>query len=44
MVRTKPVPLVERYLRRVVDERINARGEIERALYPADAYRQAWRH
>jgi N-methylhydantoinase A len=37
---TKPVPLVERYLRRVVDERINARGQVERALDPADAERQ----
>ncbi len=37
---TKPVPLVERYLRRVVDERIDARGHIERALNEADAIRQ----
>ncbi len=37
---TKPVPLVERYLRRVVDERIDARGKIERALDLADAERQ----
>jgi N-methylhydantoinase A len=35
----KPPPLVERYLRQVVDERINAVGEIERALEPADAER-----
>ena len=35
----KPPPLVERYLRQVVDERINAAGEIERALDPADAER-----
>src|SRR5437868_9668279 len=34
---TKPAPLVERYLRKVVDERINYRGEIERPLDPADA-------
>ncbi|MSQ21607.1 MAG: hydantoinase/oxoprolinase family protein [Betaproteobacteria bacterium] len=37
---TKPVPLVERYLRRVVDERIDARGNIERVLDAADAERQ----
>src|SRR5919199_364170 len=36
---TKPPPLVERYLRKVVDERVNAAGEIERALDPADAER-----
>ena len=36
---TKPAPLVERYLRKVVDERINYRGEIERVLDPADAAR-----
>ncbi len=29
---TKPAPLVERYLRQVVDERIDATGHIERAL------------
>src|SRR5215213_5631152 len=29
---TKPAPLVERYLRRVVDERIDHRGQIERAV------------
>src|SRR3982750_2209864 len=29
---TKPPPLVERYLRKVVDERINAAGDIERPL------------
>src|SRR5436305_8759758 len=34
---TKPVPLVERYLRKVVDERIDHRGQVERALDPADA-------
>ena len=33
----KPPPLVERYLRVVVDERIDARGRIETALDPADA-------
>ena len=31
----KPAPLVERYLRQVVDERVDARGRIERALDPA---------
>jgi N-methylhydantoinase A len=36
---TKPAPLVERYLRQVVDERIDHRGEVERALAPADAER-----
>src|SRR4051812_26946519 len=36
---TKPAPLVERYLRKVVDERINYRGEVERGLDPADAER-----
>jgi N-methylhydantoinase A len=36
---TKPVPLVERYLRKVVDERIDHRGHVERALAPADAER-----
>jgi Hydantoinase/oxoprolinase N-terminal region len=33
---TKPEPLVERYLRQVVDERIDHKGRIERALDPAD--------
>ncbi len=33
----KPVPLVERYLRIEVDERVNARGEITRPLDPSDA-------
>jgi N-methylhydantoinase A len=33
----KPPPLVERYLRIVVDERVNVHGDIERALEPADA-------
>src|SRR5712671_2018266 len=36
---TKPPPLVERYLRKVVDERIDHRGQVERALDPADAER-----
>src|SRR5207253_10479317 len=36
---TKPAPLVERSLRKVVDERINANGEIERALDARDAER-----
>jgi N-methylhydantoinase A len=36
---TKPAPLVERYLRKAVDERINHRGEVERALDRADAER-----
>jgi N-methylhydantoinase A len=36
---TKPKPLVERYLRKVVDERIDHRGRIERALDPAEAER-----
>jgi N-methylhydantoinase A len=35
----KPAPLVERYLRQVVDERVDARGRIERALDPRDAER-----
>jgi N-methylhydantoinase A len=35
----KPPPLVERYLRLVVDERVNVRGDIERPLDPADAQR-----
>src|SRR5690606_31151872 len=35
----KPPPLVERYLRVVVDERINVHGEVERPLDPADAKR-----
>src|SRR5499426_3363512 len=34
---TKPVPLVERYLRKVVDERTDARGRVERALDPKHA-------
>ncbi|MGE0852200.1 MAG: hydantoinase/oxoprolinase family protein [Hyphomicrobiaceae bacterium] len=36
----KPPPLVERYLRRVVDERVDARGHVERALDTADAEAQ----
>src|SRR5262249_1633991 len=36
----KPPPLVERYLRRVVDERVDAKGRIERTLDPADAAAQ----
>jgi N-methylhydantoinase A len=36
----KPPPLVERYLRRVVDERVDAKGHVERALDPADAATQ----
>ena len=40
MTWTKPEPLVERYLRRVVDERIDANGHVERALDPQDAQRQ----
>ena len=35
----KPVPLVERYLRRVVDERIDAAGKVQKPLDPADAER-----
>ena len=35
----KPTPLVERYLRLVVDERIDARGEVQRSLDPADVDR-----
>ena len=33
---SKPPPLVERYLRVVVDERINVHGGVDRALDPAD--------
>jgi N-methylhydantoinase A len=36
---TKPEPLVERHLRRVVDERVDHKGAIERPLDPADAER-----
>lgn len=35
----KPEPLVERYLRRTVDERVDARGRVQRPLDPADAAR-----
>lgn len=35
----KPPPLIERYLRRVVDERIDHAGAVERALDPKDAER-----
>src|SRR5215469_6934134 len=35
----KPPPLIERYLRKVVDERIDHAGAIERALDPKDAAR-----
>ncbi|SJZ95312.1 N-methylhydantoinase A [Enhydrobacter aerosaccus] len=35
----KPAPLVERYLRQVVDERVDARGRIEKALTLEDAER-----
>ncbi|MDP6389800.1 MAG: hydantoinase/oxoprolinase family protein [Alphaproteobacteria bacterium] len=35
----KPVPLVERYLRITVDERVNAQGGIDRPLDPEDAGR-----
>ena len=35
----KPPPLVERYLRMVVDERVAASGEVERPLDPGDAER-----
>jgi N-methylhydantoinase A len=36
---TKPPPLVERHLRVEVDERINAKGNVERPLTEADAER-----
>src|ERR671923_335860 len=36
---TKPTPLVERYLRQVVDERVNAAGVIEKPLDPREAER-----
>lgn len=35
----KPAPLVERYLRAEVDERMNARGEVQRPLDPAEVER-----
>jgi N-methylhydantoinase A len=37
MAWNKPEPLVERYLRRTVDERVDHKGRVERALSPADA-------
>jgi N-methylhydantoinase A len=36
---TKPAPLVERYLRQTVDERVNAEGSIEKPLDRRDAER-----
>jgi N-methylhydantoinase A len=36
----KPPPLVERYLRRVVDERVDGQGNVERALDPKEAERE----
>src|SRR6266850_1949306 len=36
---TKPAPLVERYLRQVVDERIDHHGHVDRALDRRDAER-----
>src|SRR3954452_25081575 len=36
---TKPPPLVERYLRKVVDERVDAHGGIQRPLDPREAER-----
>src|SRR5438067_9549069 len=36
---TKPPPLVERSLRKVVDERVNAGGDIEQPLDPREAER-----
>ena len=36
---TKPAPLVERYLRQVVDERVDAQGVIEKPLHQNDAER-----
>src|SRR5882724_5759106 len=36
---TKPAPLVERYLRKVVDERVDHRGQVERPLDLPDAER-----
>jgi N-methylhydantoinase A len=36
----KPPPLVERYLRRVVDERVDGKGHVERQLDPTDAATQ----
>jgi N-methylhydantoinase A len=39
MAWTKPPPLIERYLRQVVDERIDHKGNVERPLDRADAER-----
>jgi N-methylhydantoinase A len=39
MAWAKPAPLVERYLRKVVDERVSHNGDVERVLHPADAER-----
>ena len=39
MTWTKPPPLVERYLRKVVDERVDSKGKVERALSTQDAER-----
>jgi len=36
---TKPAPLVERYLRQVVDERVDAQGVVEKPLHQNDAER-----
>jgi len=36
---TKPAPLVERYLRQVVDERIDAQGVVEKPLHQGEAER-----
>ena len=36
----KPPPLVERYLRRTVDERVNADGKVERAPDPGEIARE----
>ena len=36
---TKPPPLVERYLRTEVDERVDANGQVERPMQDADAER-----
>jgi N-methylhydantoinase A len=36
---TKPAPLVERYLRQTVDERVNAQGAVEKPLQRQDAER-----
>src|SRR6185437_2886143 len=40
---TKPAPLVERYLRLEVDERLSARGEVLRALADDDVHALARR-